>query len=165
MSIRLVAAAKGLAVGVLSLAISVAGAYAYATWRSSACPFEEGGIAQHPGCNQELAAFGVWFEVAGVLFFLLLALGPLLAWVFRLPLPGRYVIPPVLTAVVDALVLCSGLPSTIHPLVRRVTDFLLVAPLLAYPVIAARNAGRRREASAAAPSMGATPSAYDQPEP
>jgi hypothetical protein len=135
MSIRLVAAAKGLAVGVLTLCFSVIGAYAYAMWRSSACT----GFAPDPECNA-VTSFGI----VVVLFALMLVLGPLVAWGFLLPLPGGYVIPVFLTAFVDSLMLYAGLPR----------EFLLVAPFAAFPVVAALTADRRRKAPAPAPSPG-----------
>jgi hypothetical protein len=139
MSIRLIAAARGLAVGVLTFGLAIAGALAYSSWRSRAgCP------AQHADCNAGLAALGIWSEVAWVFFFLLVAVGPLLGWLFRLPLPSRYVLPPFLTALVDVLALCAHLPW----------EFLLVVPLAAYPAIAVQNANRSREASSPAPSPG-----------
>jgi hypothetical protein len=56
--VRLVASAKGLAVGVLTLCISLAGTYAYGMWRASACPIQPMMVigqqpAQH-SCNQGL---------------------------------------------------------------------------------------------------------------
>src|SRR5215472_5309369 len=94
--VGLVAAAKGLAVGVLTLCISVAGAFAYLNWRVSACPLEEMAIGRHPSCDQELAGLSGLFEVVVVLFVLLLALGPLLAWGLLLPRPALYLIAPFL---------------------------------------------------------------------
>jgi hypothetical protein len=128
MSMRLVAAAKGLAVGVLTLCFSVIGGYAYAMWRSNACM----GFAPDPECNA-VTSFGI----VVVLLTLMLVLGPLLAWGFLLP-PGGYVIPVFLTAAVDSLMLYAGLPR----------EFFLVAPFAAYPVIAVLTADRRRKAPA-----------------
>src|SRR5215813_6458150 len=100
MLIRLVAAAKGLAVGVLTFCFSVVGAYAYAMWRSSASACIGTGL--DPDCNAGVAGPGRLFEGVVVLSALMLVLGPLLAWAFLLPLPGGYVIPPFLTATVDS---------------------------------------------------------------
>lgn len=121
MSIRLVAAVKGLAVGALTVSFSVAGALVFATWRSGACA----STAPDPECGARESGI-----LLSVLFALMLVVGPLLAWGFLLPLPGGYVIPPFLTAFVDSLLLYAGLPR----------EFLLVAPLVAYPVVAALTA-------------------------
>jgi hypothetical protein len=126
MSIRLVAGAKGVAVGVLTVCFSVIGAYAYALWRSRACT----GFAPDPECNA-VTSFGI----VAILSALMLVLGPLLAWGFLLPVPGGYVVPVFLTAFVDSLMLYAGLPR----------EFLLVAPFAAYPVVAAVTADRRRK--------------------
>ena len=146
MPIRLVAAAKGLAVGVLSVGISIVGWFAYLDWRSGGCP------AQYPDCNAGLEALGFWFEGALVSFALLLALGPLLAWAFRLPRPALYLIAPFLAGFVEVLVLRAaraGLPR----------EFLLAAPLVVYPVVAALSAGRRGKAPAPTPTSDSPTSA------
>ena len=136
MSIRLVAAAKGLVVGVLTLLFSVAGAFVFTTkWRVGACM----GFGADPAC--EVRESGILLVV---LFGIMVALGPLLAWGFLLPLPGGYVIPPFLTMFVDVWVLVAGLPR----------EFLLVAPFAAYPVFAALTADRRRKSPAPTPSPG-----------
>jgi hypothetical protein len=128
-SVRLVAAAKGLAVGVLTLAISLAAAYAGGARSLSACPFEEGGIVQ-PHCNEELGGLGILYLLVVVLFALPLALGPLLAWAFQLPRPSLYLIAPFVACLVDVLA-PLGLPDLV--------------PFAVYPVIAALSSGRRRE--------------------
>jgi hypothetical protein len=135
MSIRLVAAVKGLAVGVLTVCFSVIGGYAYAMWRSTTCM----GFAPDPECNARESGI-----LLSILFGLMVVLGPLLAWGFLLPLPGGYVIPPFLTATVDSLLLYAGLPR----------EFLLVAPVAAYPVVAVLTAERRHKASVPARSPG-----------
>jgi hypothetical protein len=133
MSIRLVAAAKGLAVGVLTVCFSVIGGYAYAMSGFSACR----GFGADRGCTTVTSV-----SIVAVLLALMLVLGPLLAWGFLLPLPGGYVIPAFLTATVDSVLLCAGLPR----------EFLLVAPFAAFPVIAVLTADRRRMSPAPAPS-------------
>jgi hypothetical protein len=136
MSMRLVAAAKGLAVGVLTLGISGGGAFAYLTWRSSGCP------AEHPQCHAGMEALGELAEGAMVLFALLLTLGPLFARAFRLPHPARYLIPPVLALLFACLV------------IRQHVGLNGLIPFVAYPVIAALSAGERREVPAPEPSSG-----------
>lgn len=120
MAHRWVAGAKGFAVGVLALCLSVAGALAYVNSRSNSCA----GIGLASECGSGRTELAI---LLSVLFALMVVLGPLLAWGFLLPLPGGYVIPPILTAVVDIPLLYADLP---RPL-------LLVAPLVAYPVTAA----------------------------
>jgi hypothetical protein len=133
MSIRLAAAAKGLAVGVPTVCISVLGAFAYLNSRSGGC------ISTAPDviCDTGLTSFGLTVELVVVLFALMLALGPLLAWAFLLPRPALYLIPPFVGELVYVLVRYAGLPL----------EFLLVAPFAAYPVIAALSAGRRGKAT------------------
>ena len=139
--VRLVAAAKGLAVGVPTVCISVAGELVYLKSSSRYCIGT--GLDPEFDCNAGLTFLGR-FEDVVVLFALLLALGPLLAWGFLLPLPGLYVIPPFLTTFVDIWMRHAGLPL----------EFLLVAPFAGYPVIAVLSAGRRRKAPAPSPSSG-----------
>ena len=57
---------------------------------------------------------------------------------------GSYLIPPLLTAFVDIPVLYAGLPNA----------FLLVAPVAAYPMIAALAGGRPRKAPTRRASLG-----------
>ena len=142
MSMRLVAAAKGLAVGVLTLTISaaiwVAGGLALLKSWSRPCI----GTGLDPAeCNSGPTSSEIVFGGAVVLFALLAALGALLAWGFLLPTPGWYVIPAFLIAFVDFWCCNAGLRS----------GLLLVAPFVAYPVIAALSAGQRRNAPAPAP--------------
>jgi hypothetical protein len=87
--------------------------------------------------------FAIWRDAACSSVFLMAALGPLLAWAFRLPTPGHYVIPPFLLVVIDVLLLCFTYGRVA---VHVSGGFLLMAPLVAYPVIAVRNADRRRKA-------------------
>jgi hypothetical protein len=142
MSMRLTAAAKGLAVGVLTLTISgaiwVAGGIALLKVWSTPCI----GTGLDPAeCSAGRTSFWIVFGGAVVLFALVAALGALLAWGFLLARPGWYVIPAFLIAFIDIPVLQAGVRS----------EFLLVAPLAAYPVIAALSAGSRRNAPAPAP--------------
>ena len=134
MLIGLVAGAKGLAVGVLTLCFTIAGAFVYETyWGPSPCL----GNGMDNECDTAVRDLGISLVV---LFSIMLALGPLLAWGFLLPLPGGYVIPPLVTMFIVPLVY-AGLPR----------EFLLVAPLAAYPVVAVLTAGRRRKIRAPSP--------------
>jgi hypothetical protein len=135
MSIRLAVAAKGVAVGMLALLLSGAGAWVYLISRSHACASTE----PNPECSARESGI-----LLSILFCLMLVLGPLLAWGFLLPLPGAYVIPPFLTATVDSLLLYADGPR----------EYLLVAPVVAYPVVAALTADRRRKTRAPALSSG-----------
>jgi hypothetical protein len=137
MLIRMVAAAKGIAVGVPTLFISAAGELMYIRSNSRICI----GTGMGRGCNAGLTAFGIELRDVAVLFVLVLALGPLLAWGFLLPRPALYLIAPFVAAFVDIPMRSTGLPK----------EFLLVAPFAAYPVIAALSAGRRRTAPRQAP--------------
>src|SRR5690349_6970574 len=108
MSMRLVAAAKGLAVGVLTLTISVAiwvagGVALLKAWTNPCI-----GTGLDPGeCNSGLRPSEILFG-AVVLFALVAALGELLAWGFLLPRPGWYVIPAFMIAFAEILVLRAG---------------------------------------------------------
>jgi hypothetical protein len=131
MSIRLDAAAKGFMVGVFALGISIAGSLVYTNWWENAgCPanFSDCGTAGMEG-------FAILIEEAVAGFFLLVALGPLLAWAVRLPRPGSYVLPAVLSVIIDVPVACAW---------RYVPwEFLFVAPFVAYPLMAVWNSDRR----------------------
>jgi hypothetical protein len=104
-------------------------------WRSGACASTD----PNPACGAKESGI-----LLVVLFGLMLALGPLLALGFLLPLPGGYVIPPFVTATVDSLLWYAGVPR----------EFLLVAPFASYPVVAVLTVDRRRKTPAAALSPG-----------